>query len=68
MTTTHERTDAVKNLRDAAYDAVVSLVGARGQRVLIDRHIIERMQRALRHYPTDQDLLQATKKCPDVFK
>ncbi len=68
MTIPVERTNAVKNLRDAAYDAVVSLVGSRGQRILIDKNIIERMQRALRHYPSDSDLNDTAKECPRLWK
>ena len=70
MTTPLERANAVKDLQQAALDAVAALDRPAGKSgmVKVERSILKRMGRALKHYPSNTDLHETALARPDLWK
>lgn len=67
MTLPTERTRAIINTYDIAREVTSIRLGKSGESVKVPRHLLNALDAALRHYPTDLELRHAAIAAPHIF-
>lgn len=67
MTLPTERTRAIINTYDIAREITAIRLGKSGEGVVIPRRLLNALDAALRHYPTELELRHAAISAPHIF-